>query len=223
MEFASDSCWAAGLPGGSLRDVEQGSRGGSSESRRPEELWGKQSLAVREVRQVLFGNQLLLFSFHMMILRHGTGDCGALGHPAPPAKVDSASIWRTAIAELLCQGPGVQRVDFAQGLLGARSPKPTSVLTLNLPHLAERLWKGRVCDEIPQKPSIGKDSEARWLTSGLKEYPPAMCKALAASFADRIQHCPVDPSICISSDFMARCDQMIVKEYSLHIGPDYAG
>ena len=101
--------------------------------------------------------------------------------------------------------------------------KPTELLALNLSTLPAAIIQWRVTPDVPKRANIGRDATGQFCTAQLKEYPPAMCKALAASFADRIQHCPVDPSICISSDFMARCDQMIVKEYSLHIGPDYAG
>ena len=88
-----------------------------------DEIWGKSSLAVREVRQVFVGNQLLLFSFRMLLMLYVSGGCGALEHPAPPRKEDLASIWRTPLAILLCSLPGVSRVDFSQGLLGAKSPQ----------------------------------------------------------------------------------------------------
>ena len=78
---------------------------------------------MREVRQVLVGNQLLLFSFRMLLMLYVSGGCGALEHPAPPRKEDLASIWRTPLAILLCSLPGVSRVDFSQGLLGAKSPQ----------------------------------------------------------------------------------------------------
>lgn len=68
-----------------------------------EEIWGMSSLAVREIRQVLVGNQLLLFSFQMMLLLCVVGGCGALEHPAPPSEEHLASIWRTPLAILLCQ------------------------------------------------------------------------------------------------------------------------
>ena len=188
-----------------------------------DELWGQQCLAVREVLQVFVGNQLLLFSFRMMILLHATGAVGALEHPAPPSNPTSASIWRTEIAMLLSRLPGFERIDFAQGLLGAKSPKPTSILALRLPDLARQIRQGRVCDDLPQAASIGRDALGRWQTSSLKEYPPAMCRALAASFASAIAHSTVDPDISISPSFWDKCADMVVSDYSKHIGPDFAG
>eukprot|EP00435_Cladocopium_sp_Y103_P075314 s164_g56.t1 len=58
-----------------------------------EEIWGQLGLVVKEVRQLLTGNQLMLFSFHMVLLLYLSGGC--IGAPSP---TDSASIWRTATA-----------------------------------------------------------------------------------------------------------------------------
>ena len=124
---------------------------------------------------------------------------------------------------LLSRLPGFERIDFAQGLLGAKSPKPTSILALRLPDLARQIRQGRVCDDLPQAASIGRDALGRWQTSSLKEYPPAMCRALAASFASAIAHSTVDPDISISPSFWDKCADMVVSDYSKHIGPDFAG
>ena len=104
-----------------------------------DEIWGKDSLAIREVRQLLMGNQLLLFSLHILVVLYTVNGFGALEHPAPPSSPTSASIWRTVILTLLSSLPGFQQIQFAQGLLGARSAKPTMLLTLNLPHVAEHI------------------------------------------------------------------------------------
>ena len=205
-----------------LPDTKDNQCRGPRVLRTAQELWGMAGLAIREVRQVLTGNQLLLFSFHMMLLLYVSGGCGALEHPAQPKDEDKASIWRTSIARLLCRLPGVRCFDFAQGLLGAKSPKPTTILSLNLPDIVEQIWKGRVSNELPIASSIGRDDQGRWQTSALKEYPPAMCKALAESFARAVSDIAVDPAICISTEFWSRCKTMIVSEYGEFIGPDYA-
>ena len=187
-----------------------------------EEIWGMSSLAVREIRQVLVGNQLLLFSFHMMLLLYVIGGCGALEHPAPPSEEHFASIWRTPLAILLCQLPGFVRHEISQGLLGVKSPKPTSILTLNLPDFVEHVWKGRVTSHLPQAASIGRDALGQWKTTALKEYPPALCRALARSFAAFVTTCTVDSSHCICAEFWNRC-QAMVAGYGKHMGPDFAG
>ena len=117
------------------------------------ELWGMDSLSIREMRQILIGNHLLLFSSKMLVLLYITGGCGALEHPAPPKSEELASIWRTQIALLLCKLPGILRVDF---LLGAKSPKPTSILALNLPDTMDQIRGGRVCTDLPLASSIGR-------------------------------------------------------------------
>eukprot|EP00435_Cladocopium_sp_Y103_P042425 s1518_g11.t1 len=149
-----------------------------------EEIWGLSSMAVREVRQVLTGNQLLLFAFRLMVQLFLVGGCGAIEHPGLPLRDESASIWKTFLALLLSRLPGIQRIDFSQGLLGAKSHKPTSILALNLPQLAVHIWQGRLCADPPKTASIGKDSSGGWKTTSLKEYSPALCRALAAGFAD---------------------------------------
>ena len=162
------------------------------------------SLAVREIRQVLVGNQLLLFSFQMMLLLYVVGGCGALEHPAPPSEEHLASIWRIPFAILLCQLPGVVRHKISQALLGAKSPKPTSILTLNLPDFVEHVWHGRVTSHLPKAASIGKDALGQWRTTALKEYPPALGRALARSFAAFVTSCTVDSSHSICAEFWKR-------------------
>jgi hypothetical protein len=186
------------------------------------EIWRMSSLAVREIRQVLVGNQLLLFSFQMMLLLYVVGGCGALEHPAPPNEEHLASIWRTPFAILLCQLPGVVRYEISQGLLGAKSPKPTSILTLNMPDFVEHVWQGRVTSNLPQAASIGKDALGQWRTTALKEYPPALCRALARCFALFVTTGTVDSSHSICADFWSKCEAMVAG-YGPHIGPDYAG
>ena len=87
----------------------------------------------------------------------------------------------------------------------------------------DQIWRGRVCDELPQNSSIGKDSHGRWKTSVLKEYTPALCKALAESFAAAVTRVEADPDISIRTEFWLRCQDMIVADYGHFIGPDFAG
>ena len=75
-----------------------------------EELWGMDALSVREITQVIVGNELMLFSLFALTLLSGTGGCGALEHPAEPPGEKSASIWRTEIVGLLLQIPGFELI-----------------------------------------------------------------------------------------------------------------
>ena len=48
--------------------------------------WGLDSLSLREIRQVLVGNQLMFFAIMMLTILYDTGGCGAMEHPAKPTK-----------------------------------------------------------------------------------------------------------------------------------------
>ena len=186
------------------------------------ELWGLGSLSVKELRQVIVGNELMLFSLYALVLLSGTGGCGALEHPAEPKKEDSASIWRTEIVRLLLQVEGFQLLTFAQGLLGAKSAKPTSLLTLNLPTMGQWIHGGRVCADLPAASSIGKSSSGHWNTMSLKEYPPALCRALGGCIAATASGLEIDAGCQIDPCFWDRCRTMVVDDFNQCIGPDYA-
>lgn len=52
---------------------------------------------------------------------------------------------------LLRSVAGVQVIDFAQGLLGAFSPKPARLLALNLPELPCAIWAHHVSADLPRR------------------------------------------------------------------------
>ena len=83
------------------------------------ELWGLSSLGIRELSQILIGNQLLIFTLEAIVEIALEGSVGIAEHPAEPVDLeDAASIWRLPIMQLICQLPGAERIRFAQGLLG---------------------------------------------------------------------------------------------------------
>ena len=185
--------------------------------------WGFSSLALREIRQILVGNQLMFFSLIMMTVLYDVGGCGALEHPARPPKSTSASIWNTSILQLLLQLPGFRLWEFAQGLLGAVSAKPTMILALNLPTLGLQIRQWRVVDELPKTVSIGRGTDGKFNTMVLKEYPPSLCGALATSFWHTLRDLPVNATVEIPGTFFQTCSSMDVQTYSDELGPDYAG
>ena len=160
--------WSAARehPSSTHGDAASGDRLGPRVLRTMEEIWGRDSLAVREVRQLLIGNHLLMFSLRILVILYTVGGFGALEHPAPPSSETSVSIWRTVILALLSRLPGFTQVLFAQGLLGARSAKPTTILALNLPGVVEHIRSSRVCDSLPRAVSLGRDANGVWSTSG---------------------------------------------------------
>jgi len=84
-------------------------------SRTSECPWGLDSLGVKELQQILFGDVLLGFTITMLAILFTTGGSGLVEHPARPQDEKAASIWRTPIMEFLLQLPEVQLVKAFQG------------------------------------------------------------------------------------------------------------
>ena len=98
-------------------------------------LWGLDALSLRELDQILIGNDLLHFSFDMMLRLYFSQGCGIVEHPDMPEEEYKPSIWRLPVMTLFRALAGFEEISFGQGLLGAPSPKPTRLLALNLPTL----------------------------------------------------------------------------------------
>ena len=146
-----------------------------------------EALGLKELRQIALGNDLLLFSLACIYRLALGGGFAVLEHPAEPEQADAASIWRLQITILLTHFPGVEVLRISQGHFGARTPKPTNLLSLNLPGLKEELNQHSVCDNLPKRAAIGRQQDGSWATSQLKEYPPALCFAFASCFLS--SHC----------------------------------
>ena len=200
---------------------------GEADERRPrplrslEWLWGLPSLSLREMGQVEVGNELLLFAIDLLICLARSEGIGVLEHPGEPADETKPSIWRLPIIQLLRQLPGFDFVDFAQGLLGAKSPKPTRFLTLNMGSLPGFLHSHRLCPDLPRNAAIGKTVDGQWATTSLKEYPPALNKALGESFAFHLLQYPYQQDTVIDKGFLDRCRFMHVTDFGKHYGLDY--
>ena len=109
-------------------------------------------------------------------------------------------------------------------MLGASTPKPTQFLTANLPQLLLDLHSNRVRTELPLASAIGTDKDGHWKTSALKEYPPALCRGLAVSFARGFAQTPIDPSIPEPNPAsLAQYTTMNVQQYGEVLGADFAG
>ena len=157
-----------------------------------DDLWGFASLAVSELRQILIGNLLLCFSLEAMLLIASTGGVGLLEHPAEPLDLPkAASIWTLPIMLVLNCLPGVARIKFAQGLMGSMTAKATELLCINLPTIISSLHSHRIHKELPVGQAVGRDSSGGWKTAPLKEYVPALCKAMANSFLATFDSCEV--------------------------------
>ena len=95
--------------------LDDSQRGGPRVIRTLDQMWGLESLALKEIRQILVGNQLMFFALHMMTVLYVMGGIGALEHPAEPPHPSSASIWRTPLLHLMRDLPGMQIWEFVVG------------------------------------------------------------------------------------------------------------
>ena len=191
--------------------------------RTEDHLWGLPCLALKEVQQVITGNELLTFTLLMAGKVICTGGSGVVEHPAEPEEPQAASIWKLPAMLALLQAPGVQRHRLCQGLFGAPSAKPTELLTINLPRLPLHLQAWMTRSENPRGQAIGLTEDGFWRTGYLKEYPPAMCGALADAFRTRLDSIGATTGVEPSEADKALWRSLTVTAYSSHMGADYAG
>ena len=116
--------------------------------------WGLDSLRLRELLQVRVGNSLMGFQIEATVELYCTGGVAITEHPAPPVQDSSATIWRTPIMVLLQTMPGCELTILAQGLWGAKSPKPTAFFTVNAPGFRQALRAWQVAKDTPKVSSI---------------------------------------------------------------------
>ena len=200
-----------------------GDRCGPRVIRTPDSPWGRGSLRLKELHQLRVGNVLMGFMLELFTALFCAQGVAVIEHPAPPLRDTSVSIWRTSILELLLSLPGVELVQLAQGLWGAKSPKPTALLALNAPGLRSELRNWQVSKDLPVATSIGLDSKGHWSTSALKEYPPALNGGLATGISAAVQDCPSDTTLTVPPAVLSRCIAMVRTDYGHFIGPDFAG
>eukprot|EP00435_Cladocopium_sp_Y103_P029735 s3624_g7.t1 len=186
------------------------------------ELWGYTSLSLREKRQVLDGHRLLAFSIMAMLLLHHTDGFGIVEHPDEPLEEDAPSIWKLPLMRLLLCLPGFSKLSFAQGLLGASSPKRTGLLALNLERLPFCLRRFAVCPDLPRGRNIGLAADGTFKTTVLKEYPPAVCGSFADAFLLQLTTMAVSRQ-SIPAVVLNRFRSMVCSTMGTTIGPDYAG
>lgn len=228
-----DCSWVVGFLGGPPCESWSKARGATLEGknarrgpriiRTAAELWGKEALGLKELAQISIGNDLLLFSILCIYRLALRGGIAVLEHPAEPEDVDAASIWRLQILILLTHLPGIEVLRIMQGHFGAPTPKPTNLLSLNLPGLAAALRRCAVSEQLPRRIAIGLQADGSWATSQLKEYPPALCLALAQCFFTHATEVPSAEPTADAAMFLERCKGLLIQDFSTHFGRDFAG
>ena len=123
---------------------------------------------------------------------------------------------------MLLQLPWMRQVHLSQGLFGASSPKPTTLLVVGLSKLEQFLHAGMLSTKLQFGQSTGKDDNGQFYTAPLKEYPPGFCMAMARSFAD--EFCTICASMeCgtdLPSSFLDLCKHMQDHDFGNYIGLD---
>eukprot|EP00438_Fugacium_kawagutii_P032593 Skav236459 [mRNA] locus=scaffold1758:495487:500151:- [translate_table: standard] len=169
------------------------------------EPWGISQVAIREILQLLMGNKLLVFCLEALLELWWMGGTAVLEHPACPADPQKASIWRTLPIQVLARLPGFARVLLHQGHYGAKSPKPTHLLVLNMPYFESTVQEHMVTEVLPVPPVV-------------KESPPAMNHGMATAFSRFMQEAPVS-HMQIPPDFWQATSSMEAS-FGLAMGLD---
>ena len=189
--------------------------------RTPTQPWGIESLRSGELFQISLGTILLGFALEAMLALALHEGSGILEHPKDSGDPEAVSIWRLPVVQMLLQLPGMRLVHMSQGLYGAPSPKPTTFLTLRLPHLESCLHKGMLSKRLPTGTAVGKDDKGHFHTAPLKEYPPGLCRAIAAGFYQDFcipgisaEHEPLPTAL------LDQCTKMCDRAFGQFIGHD---
>ena len=83
---------------------------GPRPTRSAAEPFGFQSLRLKELRDILLGNVLLLFAFDLLLVQLTLGRICVIEHPAPGKVPNAASIWSLAVFRQLMRFPGVEEL-----------------------------------------------------------------------------------------------------------------
>ena len=187
--------------------------------RTPTEPWGLCSLSLKELKQVSIGTLLLSFAFQGIAALSIHSGTGFVEHPRDPEQDHMVTIWRLPILQLLLRLPNMRLIHLAQGLFGAPSAKPTTLLVLGMRSLEKELNIQRVAANLPTGTSVGKSESGQFLMAPLKEYPPSMCRAIAQALFLDVTSTECDDS-CLPADLTKRCEAMAGKLFGEHIGHD---
>lgn len=171
------------------------------------------------------GNQLMFFALMAVLELALANGYAILEHPAEPENdAEADSIWKVSFLRVLLALPQVSKLTFAQGLMGSSSPKPTTLLLVNLPNLLSHLHAGRIRKDLPRGKAIGKNASGIWHTTALKEYAPALCRAMSNSLFEAFVSDDTDSTVSDPpADFISRCSNLVKTTYGVAVGADFAG
>ena len=205
---------------GGLAGLTEGD-GGPRQIRTGAHPYGVEAMRVDERRHVHLSNVLLGFTYDMCILLlrwiHSFFMVEHPDIPEPREGFDLPSSWNTGACKIIQSHPAVSMHHIAQGKFGARSPKPTLLMTKGLVTLKYHL----AChgtQKLPPALPMGRQADGSYATAELKAYPAKLCRAIGSAVMDFLRanrpsmmKCEIeDPSvkawadaILTNSNFMA--------------------
>lgn len=162
------------------------------------------------------------FAIESIVMIGLHGGPGVLEHPQEPEELDKPSICRQPLMNGILRLPGFKTMRLSQGLLGAWSAKPTQLWVANLPDLLAHIKQWQLTDRPPGRASIGLAADGTFMTSGLKEYPPALWAALSSAFAQKLPCLTTSNDVLPAGTFLSICKDMCCADMGAHIGADFS-
>lgn len=107
-------------------------------------------------------------------------------HPAAPRQTKRPSIWRSCIVQLMLTAAAVSLTTMCQWRWGAGTPKPTTLLGINLPKLRQSLERWMVRDASKPASCVMGKSGAEFRTAQMKGYPERFCPGIAQAVVDEL-------------------------------------
>ena len=199
--------------------------GGPRVLRGIETPWSLPFLKMKELCQTDTGNNLLGSALTLFVEAILATTVVLLEHPAEPSEEEKPSIWRLPLIQVLLKFTNCQLITINQGLYGAKSVKPTSLMIANGLENAKAFFDQFTTQiNLPTFQSIGKDRCGKWNTSSLKEYPMGLCRAMVLYIERSLARSPAVPSAPQPAHFLDSLRSLLQNfDYEVGMGPDYAG
>ena len=195
------------------------------------QLFGIINRDLRELKQAMTGNALLLTAWFFIICAVALEIAWSLEHPA--GRDSSASIWHLSFFKKLQEQGMCELYTFLQGTLGAVSAKPTTFAvgggSTVKTFIQERVKQWRC--PIPRNALVGKEkTTGLWKTHRAKQYPSLLCWSIAASaivaggpplhVADSTKKCLIGAA---PQAFHLPLSALWPADFATKIAPDYHG
>ena len=194
------------------------------------QLYGLPKLSRKELRQVDQGSAFFLQVMEVLRILMATGGCFIAEHPAEPSNPAFASIWRSAIVQILLRHSLCHLTRVQQFRWGCSVRKPTGLLHFNIPYFTQSMYAHSWDLPAPTDVAIGMKDNA-FLTAAHKEYPEQFGKALAYTLGNGLMAAlrkrgftTAEPQDDASEEWIAECasTSAIIRANASFL-PDFQG